>query len=100
MMEEKIFREIKELKDKIESLSLSTKEILTLEEAVTYLQVSKSYLYKLTFKKDIPFYKPSGKLIYFKREDLVNWILNNKQMYNQEVENDIFNSLKRGRNGK
>lgn len=37
MMEEKIFREIKELKDQIESLSLSTKEILTLEEAVTYL---------------------------------------------------------------
>lgn len=59
MMEEKIFREIKELKDQIESLSLSTKEILTLEEAVTYLQVSKYYLYKLTFKKEIPFYKPS-----------------------------------------
>ena len=54
-MEEKFFQKIKELKDQIESLSLSTRDILTLEEAVTYLQVSKSYLYKLSFKKQIHF---------------------------------------------
>lgn len=91
---EKIFQKIKELKDQIESLSLSTRDILTLEEAVTYLQVSKSYLYKLTFKKEIPFYKPSGKLIYFKKSELDEWIFKNRESNNEETTEVLFNNLK------
>lgn len=95
----KIFQKIKELKDQIESLSLSTIDILTLEEAVTYLQVSKSYLYKLTFKKEIPFYKPSGKLIYFKKSELDEWIFKNRESNNEETTEVLFNNLKKKKYG-
>ena len=48
---------------------------LTVREAAKYMGVSRSYLYKLTSQGAIPFYKPNGKLIYFKREDLDRWML-------------------------
>lgn len=46
------------------------KEFITLKEAAQYLGVQESYLYKLTMQKKIPYYKPFGKLLYFKRQEL------------------------------
>lgn len=53
---------------------LSNKEYLTLNEASLFLGISKSQLYKLTSLKVIRHYKPHGKLIYFDRSDLIQWI--------------------------
>ena len=50
---------------------------LTFEEARAFLQVSKSTLYKLTHKKLILFSKPGGKVLYFKKADLINWMNSN-----------------------
>ena len=44
-----------------------TKEVLTSDEAAKYMGVSKSYLYKLTMRQQIPHYKPIGKMCYFNR---------------------------------
>jgi len=38
-----------------------TKEVLTSDEAARYMGVSKSYLYKLTMRQQIPHFKPMGK---------------------------------------
>ena len=51
----------------------STKEVLTSDEAAKYMGVSKSYLYKLTMRKQIPHYKPMGKMCYFARLELQEW---------------------------
>lgn len=93
MAKEEIIFAIQELEEKINSLSLSTKEILNFEEAVTYLQVSRSYLYKLTSSAEIPHYKPSGKLIYFKKSELENWILKSKIQTKQEEEQAFMDNL-------
>ena len=50
----------------------------TFEEASEYLQISKSYLYKLTSTKQILHYKPNGKLIYFIKDELDDWIMQNQ----------------------
>ncbi len=55
----------------------NTKEVLSFKEAVEFLDVSKSFLYKLTANSEIIHFKPNGKLIYFKRQDLLNWIYGN-----------------------
>ena len=55
----------------------ATKKILCSKEAAEYLGVSTSFLYKLTSGGRITFYKPSGKLIYFRVEDLDSWMLQN-----------------------
>lgn len=61
-----------------DSASLSNKEVLTASEACAYTGFSKSYLYKLTSRREIPHYKPSGKMVYFNRHELEAWLQSNK----------------------
>ena len=65
-------REIKEI------LSERDRQPLTVDEACSYLRLSKSQLYKLTSTGKIPHYKPEGKLIYFEKAELDNWIFRNR----------------------
>lgn len=54
------------------------KEVLTADEAATYLGMSKSYVYKLTMGRKIPFYRPLGKMVYFNRKELEQWLQANR----------------------
>jgi excisionase family DNA binding protein len=58
-------------------VAINTKPILTFDEACLYMGMSKSALYKVTSNKEIPFSKPNGKMIYFKRTDVDRWLLSN-----------------------
>lgn len=50
---------------------------LTLNEAANYTNLSRSYLYKMTSKNEIPHYKPGGKRLYFSKTELDKWLLSN-----------------------
>ena len=54
----------------LERLVFLAKEVLSLEEASIYLDISRSTLYKMTSAKQIPHYKPNGKLVYFEKSEL------------------------------
>ncbi len=71
------------------------KEILSFKEAIVYMDVSSSYLYKLTSKREIPFFKPRGGKLYFKKSDLDRWMLRNPCESISEKENEVLNYLKR-----
>ncbi|GHV08909.1 hypothetical protein FACS189485_20930 [Spirochaetia bacterium] len=45
-------------------------EMLNVDQAVILLGYSKQYLYKLTSKRKLPFYKPLGK-IFFRKSELL-----------------------------
>ena len=62
-----------------------TKEVLTSEEAARYMGISKSYLYKLTMRQQIPHYKPMGKMCYFNRAELEAWLQNNRVATDEEL---------------
>lgn len=65
--------QIKEIVSKlINSINIETdtNEFLNSNEASLYLDISKSHFYKLTMEKTIPYYKPNGKKMYFKKSDL------------------------------
>lgn len=79
---------------------IAHKEILSFKEALIYLDVNKSTLYKLTHKKEIEFTKPNGGKIYFKKSDLDNWMLKGQSESKRVLEDEIFNHLKRNGNGK
>ncbi len=68
---------------------------LSFNEASKYLNLSKSYLYKLTSRNDIPYYKPNGKLVYFSKLELDKWILKNpiktKKKIEQMAESYVLN---------
>lgn len=74
-MEEVLQKELQEIKD----LLLSRKKVFTLDEVVKYTGYKKSYIYKLTSKNQIPYSRPSGGAIFFDKEDIDNWLLQNKQ---------------------
>ena len=74
-IETKIMQQLAEIK----ALTLlAAKEMLTMDDAVLYTGLGKSYLYFLTCKKKIPFYKPNGKNIYFKKSELNDWLQRNR----------------------
>ena len=56
----------------------TTKEVLTSDEAAKYMGISKSYLYKLTMLRRVPHFKPTGKMCYFNRHELENWLQSNR----------------------
>jgi excisionase family DNA binding protein len=56
---------------------------LNAEEAANFLKIKKRYLYKLTHHRRIKFYKPGGKNLLFKEEDLVNYVENGKSVCNE-----------------
>lgn len=74
------------------------KDILSFREALGYLDVSKSFLYKLTSDRGIRFSKPNGGKIYFRKIDLDNFMLSNKQKSKLEVEEEILTKIRQ--NGK
>ncbi len=73
---------------KIENLLKQQQDkVFTLLEATKYLDVSRSYLYKLTCYNKIPHYKPQGKRIYFSKNELDTWLMTNPVRTEQEIEN-------------
>ncbi|MBR9831353.1 helix-turn-helix domain-containing protein [bacterium] len=82
----------------IKEQAIQQKEVLNFNEACQYLELSQSHLYKLTSAGNIPFYKPNGKKIYFKREELENWLLRNRSTSSDEIEQQAEDFIiKKGR---
>lgn len=77
-------------------VAINTKEVLTADEAATYLGISKSFLYKLTMRKAIPHYKPNGKLCYFEREELNRWLLQNRCSTDAELTDEAMKLCQKG----
>jgi excisionase family DNA binding protein len=78
--------ELKQVADLVTANTIfCTKEVLTSDEAARYLGISKSYLYKLTMQQKIPHYKPMGKMCYFNREELEQWLQSNRVATDEEI---------------
>lgn len=82
--------------EKIESALYSIKGTLNFKEAREYLDLSNSQLYKLTRNGDIPYYKPTGKLIYFNKQELDEWVCQNHSEEDAECEGIIAEIDKAG----
>lgn len=81
--------EIVERLERIESLLIERREKpLTLEEAADYLDLSNSYLYKLTSAGKIPHFKPAGKKLYFRRSDLNEYLFQNRVKSQEEIDRE------------
>ena len=76
-----------------ESLLSNAKEVLTVEEAAKFLGLSKSFVYKMTHEGLLPFYKPNGKVCYFERACLLEWMRSNKVATKDEVREEAKQKL-------
>jgi len=55
------------------------KKSLCTEEAAALLGITVKSLQDLTHRKLIPYYKPNGKMMYFDRVELEEWLHRNRQ---------------------
>lgn len=74
--------------DRIErNTKLAAKNVLDIEDVSVLTGLSKSYIYKLTCRREIPYYKPNGKLCYFDRKEIEDWQRQNRVITSAEAEN-------------
>jgi len=85
--------------DRLEKLLIANKEVLTFEETCDYTGISRSYLYKLTASGNIPHSKPNGKMIFFEKKKLIEWLLQNMRKSNDEIEAKALEYTFRNRRG-
>lgn len=68
-----LFVTVKELEDKI----YTTKRVMNFDEVCKYIGMSGSALYKMTSAGTIPCHKPRGKMLYFDKYEIDEWLLQN-----------------------
>ncbi|WP_215399068.1 helix-turn-helix transcriptional regulator [Rheinheimera oceanensis] len=57
--------------------NLNNKAVLNVAECSAFTGLSVSYIYKLTHTGKIPHSKPNGKLVFFDRRKIEEWLLSN-----------------------
>ena len=82
--------------EELEQMLFLTKNVLSFDEASKFLNLSKSYLYKLTSGNLIPHDKPQGKMLYFEKVELEAWLRQNpiktQAQIEQEAQKYILNN--------
>lgn len=95
MAEEKILQELQEIK---QLTLMAAKPVLTMPEAAQFMGVTMSNLYKLVHLKRVPYYKSAGgKLTYFKREELMQWLTAVRVPTDEELERQaVTHTMEKG----
>ena len=97
-MDANILSKLERIEKLLETQQAMQKQVLNFNDTCIYLELSQSHLYKLTSTGSIPHYKPNGKKLYFKREELDTWLLRNRNNSIAEIEQEAANYLiKKGR---
>lgn len=97
-MDTNILSKLERIEKLLEAQQAMQKQVLNFNDTCIYLELSQSHLYKLTSTGSIPHYKPNGKKLYFKREELDTWLLRNRSNSIDEIEQEAANYLiKKGR---
>jgi excisionase family DNA binding protein len=92
-----ILDKLTEIANKLDEQNILQKTILNLSEAAKYLDISESHLYKLTSTRQIPHFCPQGKKLYFRREELDQWLQRNRQSSTDEIDREATNYLIRNK---
>ena len=88
-----ILNKLTEIANKLDEQNILQKTVLNLSEAAKYLDISESHLYKLTSTRQIPHFCPQGKKLYFRREELDQWLQRNRQSSSDEIDREATNYL-------
>ncbi|MDM1377038.1 helix-turn-helix transcriptional regulator [Myroides marinus] len=73
--------------DYLEQLIISNnKEILSVEELEKYTGFKKSYIYHLVHFNKIPYSKPNGKYLFFQKFEIDEWLLKNKSLSDDQIQ--------------
>ena len=69
---------------------------LSFKEACAYLGFKPSYLYKIIHTKQIRFYKPSGKMLFFSKCELDEWVFGKEKVKSEKLKSPHLDPLPKG----
>ncbi len=79
--------EIIERLQRIENLTLlAAKEALNVEDVSLLTGLKKQTIYNLIHKREIPCYKPEGRTVRFRKSEINDWLLQNRQRTVAEID--------------
>tara|TARA_B100002019_G_C20773877_1_gene358888 strand:- start:132 stop:356 length:225 start_codon:yes stop_codon:yes gene_type:complete len=70
---------------------MQDKNILTVDDLIDYTGYSQKQIYKLTSTRAIPHYKPNGRKLFFKRNEVDNWITQGRIKPMSELDDETQN---------
>ena len=70
---------------------IQDKNILTVDDLIDYTGYSQKQIYKLTSTRAIPHYKPNGRKLFFKRNEVDNWITQGRIKPMSELDDETQN---------
>ena len=70
-----------------------TKGIFDVEGLAEYTGFKVSYIYQLTHFNKLPHYKPGGKKIFFKKEEIDEWLTSKRVKTTEEIEAEASNYI-------
>lgn len=98
--DESVLERLEQRLEQVEKYSLlAAKNVLTINDAALLTGLSVSHLYKLTSARKVPFFKPNPKLLYFKRKELEEWMMQNRVSTKAETEQAAVNYCVANRKG-
>ncbi len=93
-MDNQAIHRLDEIIQLLRAYNFYNKDILSLKEACHFLDISPSFLYKLTAERKISFYVPNGKKIYFKKVELEKWLTDHRINSESEIQAEEYKNLK------
>lgn len=82
--------------EKLNTVSNTDDDFMNIEQVASFIGLSKATIYGLTHERSIPHFK-TGKRLYFKKSDIVNWITSTKIRTKQELNERADNYLSKNR---
>lgn len=74
-MEEKIISLLQAIE---ENTLLSAKEMLTTQDVMRLTGISETHLRNMRMRREIPYYKRTNKLVYYDRNEIMEWMRANR----------------------
>lgn len=84
--------QLNKIEQLVKSINQKDTEFIGIEEAAKFLKLKKSTLYQLVFKRGIPFYKSTKKLL-FKKSDLIGWVEKERVLTIKELEENLNQTI-------
>lgn len=79
-------KELRTIESMLTILLTLQSEVLTVDALSILTGWSKGNIYKKTSANLLPYYKPNGKTIYFKKSEIEQFLLSNRQTPSSEIE--------------
>ncbi|MBG0782054.1 MAG: helix-turn-helix domain-containing protein [Bacteroidales bacterium] len=96
-MEETFKTQLTRIENLLTQQTALQKQVLNFKEAAAYMGLSTSYLYKLTSARKIVHFCPEGKMLFFNRLHLDQWLQRNRQATVSEIESNAIYNAKRNK---